>query len=226
VDQTPAVATAAVRELIAGPTQDEAAGVYGRRVERVGRLASAVPATTRLLGITIQSGLATVDLSREFESGGGSFSMGARLAQVVYTLTQFPTVERVNFRLDGQPVRVFSAEGLVLDRPATRDQFVDYLPAIFVDEPAWGGPVTDPLRVSGKANVFEASFLADLVNADTGAVLARKPVMASCGTGCWGDFEIRFSVPSEARNSNLLLRVWNGSARDGSPENVREYPLG
>ena len=36
----------------------------------------------------------------------GMFSLRGRLAQVVYTLTQFTTVDRVNFKLEGKPVKV------------------------------------------------------------------------------------------------------------------------
>jgi spore germination protein GerM len=53
-----------------------------------------VPADTRRLGLDISGGTATIDLSSEYQSGGGSPSMTARLAQVVYTLTQFPIVKR------------------------------------------------------------------------------------------------------------------------------------
>ena len=35
------------------------------------------------------------------ESGGGSASMIARLAQIVFTVTQFPTVREVDIALDG-----------------------------------------------------------------------------------------------------------------------------
>ena len=59
---------------------------------------SAIPAGTRLLGLSIAGQIATVDLSSEFESGGGATSVLGRLAQVVYTLTQFPTVTSVSSR--------------------------------------------------------------------------------------------------------------------------------
>lgn len=118
VPGTPDVAANALRELIAGPTAaEEAAG-----------LSSAVPPETLLLGVDIDQGLATVDLSKEFEMGGGSFNMLSRLAQVVYTLTQFPTVDGVSFRLDGQPVTVFSVEGIVLDGPVDRADYAGLLP--------------------------------------------------------------------------------------------------
>ena len=67
-------------------------------------MSSAIPAGTRLLGLTIKDGVATVDLSSEFESGGGSASATIRLGQVVYTLTQFPTVKSVVFQIDGRTV--------------------------------------------------------------------------------------------------------------------------
>lgn len=116
--ETPSVAGNAIRALISGPSGDE---------EDHG-LSSAVPANTLLLGLTIDDGLATIDLSREFETGGGSFSMLSRLAQVVYTLTQFDSVDRVQFRIDGEPVTVFSSEGIVLDEPVTRADFTSALP--------------------------------------------------------------------------------------------------
>lgn len=118
VPATPEVATEAIKALIAGPTPAEAeAG-----------LSSAVPTDTLLLGITIRDGKATIDLSKEFEAGGGSFGMIARLAQVVYTLTQFPTVESVEFWLDGRPVTVFSSEGLLLEDPVSRNDYLAALP--------------------------------------------------------------------------------------------------
>jgi spore germination protein GerM len=120
------VATAAIDALLAGPTAKE----------REAGLVSAVPGGTRLLGIGIRDGIATVDLTSEYQSGGGSHSMQLRLGQVVYTLTQFPTVQKVRFLLDGEPVNVFSSEGIVLEHPVGRSDYVNLLPAIEVSRPA------------------------------------------------------------------------------------------
>jgi germination protein M len=215
VPKTVAVATAAMNQLLEGPSADEHAGTPA--------MSSAIPEGTVLLGIKIEDGLATVDLSREFESGGGSFSMTARLAQVVYTVSQFPTVERVAFHLDGQPVEVFSGEGLVLDEPVSRDDYLDLLPLIFVDQPAWGAPAGNPARVQGIGAVFEATFHLALYDGD-GRVLAEPPfAMTDNGTG-WGRFDVSlpYSVDREQLGS---LVVWDFSAEDGSRQNIREYPV-
>ena len=84
-------------------------------------------------GLDIDDGTATVDLTSEYEAGGGSLSMTARLAQVVYTLTEFDTVHRVRFRLDGRPVDVFSGEGIVLDRAVGRKEYDELMPLIALD---------------------------------------------------------------------------------------------
>ncbi len=102
-----------------------------------------------------QDGVATADLSSEFESGGGSMSVFVRLGQVVYTLTQFPTIQSVVFEIEGRPATVFSGEGIVLDGPVGRDDYEDLLPAIFVDRPAYGAGLGNPARITGSANVFE-----------------------------------------------------------------------
>lgn len=213
VPETKAVATAALTALFEDPKGAELAGRPA--------MATAIPDGTRLLGVTIADGLATVDLSNEFESGGGSYSMQARLAQVVYTLTQFPTVEGVLFRIDGEPVTTFSSEGIVLDGPVDRADYRDFLPAIFVDRPAWGAAAGNPVDLRGLANVFEAMFRVQLLDGD-GDLLADEAVMATCGTGCWGGFltKVRYEVATAQYGT---LRVFEPSAKDGSPINVTEY---
>jgi spore germination protein GerM len=117
---TKAVARAALEALLAGPTKSEQATWPA--------ISTAIPRDTRLLGITVKDGVARVDLSREFESGGGTFSMTARLAQVVYTLEQFPTIDAVEFYIEGKRVTVFSSEGVILDGPQRLEDFDDLVP--------------------------------------------------------------------------------------------------
>jgi hypothetical protein len=211
VPATVAVARAATRQLLAGPTADEAAAGIG----------TAIPDGTTLLGVAIEDGVATVDLSREFESGGGSESMFLRLAQVVYTLTQFRTVDEVLFRLDGEPVTVFGGEGIVLDGPVGRADYRDQLPAIFIDRPAWGASLGNPGRVGGVANVFEATFRIELSDA-AGRTLVDRQVMASCGTGCWGTWSLSLDY-TVGQGQWGRLRVYNLSAKDGSVEDAVDY---
>lgn len=211
--KTQQVAAAAMAELLAGPTaEDEAAG-----------MSTAIPEGTEYLGTTIDQGVATIDLSGEFESGGGSFSMSARLAQVVYTLTQFPTVDFVIFTLDGEPVDVFGGEGIVMDRPVGRKDFEDLTPAIFVASPAVNDTVSSPLRVNGTANTFEAVFMLELLDKD-GTVLVEQVMIATSGSGTRGTFDETIEFDAQP-GSQLTLRVFENSAKDGSEVNVVEIPL-
>ena len=214
VPVTRAVATAAMHALLAGPTAAES----GER-----EITSAVPAGSRLLGLRVENGIATVDLSREFESGGGSMSIFVRLGQVVYTLTQFPTVDAVTFQVEGRTVTTFGSEGVILDGPQARSDYDDQLPWIFVDRPAFGAAPGNPARITGSANVFEAQFLVAILDG-SGRVLVEESVMATCGTGCRGTFDVtlRYDV---AKAQWGTLRVWVSSARDGQPEAVRDYPV-
>jgi hypothetical protein len=215
IPKTQAVATAAMGFLLDGPSDMEDPTRPA--------LITTIPDGTRLLGITIDDGIATVDLSREFESGGGSASVFGRLAQVVYTLTQFPTVDAVTFKLDGEPVTVFSGEGVLLDHPVGRADYTDQLPAIFVDRPAWGAAGGNPMRVTGLSNVFEATFRIAILDADDD-VLADVMAMATCGTGCWGTFDVTLPYTVESAQWGTL-RVYDLSAKDGTPENVTDYPV-
>jgi germination protein M len=215
VPRTQAVGAAAMAALLAGPNDAE----LGARPA----MYTVVPVGTRYLGLEIENGVATVNLSAEFESGGGSASVLGRLAQVVYTLTQFPTVQGVRFELDGTPITVFSGEGIVLDKPVGRADYTDFLPAVWVDRPAWGGVLGNPARIAGLANTFEAQFVAAIVDS-TGRTIAQQPVMASCGSGCWGAFDA--TIPYTIGSAQWgRLRVFEPSAENGQPIHVVEYPV-
>ena len=204
------VGAAAVRALLAGPTAAE---------QQTG-MTSAVPAGTRLRSLTISRGLAVVDLSGAFASGGGSFSMGARMAQLVTTLTQFPTVSQVRLWLDGTPATTLGGEGLVVDKPFGRADVEEWLPAILVDSPATGARITSPVRVRGSANVFEAVFVIEITDWD-GRIVATRRVTASSGTGTRGTFDVKIPYQVDREGAGEVI-VHSSSPKDGSRINVVE----
>jgi hypothetical protein len=210
----PAIGGAALNALFAGPSE----------LERGAGVSSAIPQGTRLLGLSIEDGLATADLSAEYESGGGSASMLMRLAQLTYTLTQFDTIDEVLFTLEGQPVgEFFSGEGIVIEDPMTRRDFADLLAPIVVAGPVVGQRVTSPITVSGTANVFEATVSISVLDAE-GNEIARAFTTATCGTGCRGDYSeaVEYDVD---RTQPGTVRVYESSAEDGRPINVVDVPV-
>ena len=146
------------------------------------------------LQLTIDNGAATVT---------GSELSPAALAQVVYTLTQFPTVKSVNGK--------------------TRKAVEPLVPAILVESPTAESTVSSPLRVTGNANTFEATFEYDLED-ENGKVLHHDFVTATSGSGERGTFD--FTVPFHvAREQDGALVVYESSAENGSHINVRRIPL-
>ena len=209
---TQAVGAAALRQLLAGPSTEE----------RAAGLGSEIPAGTELLGLSIADGVATVDLSKAFESGGGSTSMQLRVAQVVYTLTQFPTVKRVAFRIDGGPVEAIGGEGVVVDPPVGRAAFEDQTPTILVESPTPGEEVSSPLRVRGTANTFEATLNLRVLDA-SGKVLYDHFATATSGSGTRGtfdetiDFDVASDGPGRSSRTSTLPRTARRSTSSASP---------
>ena len=134
---------ALVRALIAGPSPDEAAAMNWSNVMHPG---------THLLGVSVEDGIVTINiasrldpvtgataddpyLSDWYPDGSFSYETGPglvplhRVSQLVFTVTQLPSVRGVQFKLDGQPVKARPENangtglGAALDRPATRDDY-------------------------------------------------------------------------------------------------------
>jgi hypothetical protein len=211
---TDRAAEAAVRELIEGPTN----------VEEEAGLTTDVPEETEVLGLELDETekLATVDLSAAFAPNGEDAEV-ARLAQVVFTLTQFPKIERVAIAVDGKPLALRDADGNPIDGPAGRDDYEHLLPLIFLESPAPGDTITSPVRLWGTANTFEATFIAEIHDAD-GERLAYEVVTATSGNGFRGTFDVSLSFDSKQAESGQVV-VYEISPRDSARENEVVVPV-
>ncbi len=127
----------------------------------------------------------------------------------MYTLTQFETVESVR----------------IGDKSYTRADFEDLTPAILVESPLPFEEVTSPLRVTGTANTFEATFQYELTDTD-GRIVDEDFVTATSGTGTRGTFDFttdEFTVPFDGVGA---LIVYELSAEDGQTRlHLVEIPL-
>jgi len=148
--------------------------------------------------------------------------MQARVAQVVATLTRFPTIERVGFRLDGEDVDAIGGEGVVVDPPVGRLDIEEQTPQILVESPLPGDTVSSPIRVSGTANVFEATVSFEVRDA-ADAVIDESFTTATSGTGTRGTFEHVLDVPDV--HGPVTIVAFEASAEDGSPLHVARVPV-
>jgi germination protein M len=204
VPQTEAVGTAALEALLAGPTAEET---------DLG-LSSTIPLGTKVLGLNVDDGVATVDLSPEFEPLRDEASIAASLAQITFTLTQFSTVEHVWVAVQGEPIGS-QAE------PLTRDAVTDLTPLILVEHPAVGETVTSPIPVSGTASVFEATLRIRLEGPD-GESLWEDTVTASEGAPGRGTFAV--AIPFAATGPGKIV-AFSPSAEDGSEQHTFEVEV-
>jgi hypothetical protein len=162
---------------------------------------TAIPRDRELVSVAIEAGVARVNLD-------GAISDRRALAQIVYTLTQFPTVKRV--AINGGP-------------PLGRAAFEDQTPAILVESPLPGEAVESGFEASGTANTFEATFQYELRDS-ADRVVAKDFVTATSGSGTRGTF--RFSVSYELGSPERgRLVVFEISAADGSRTNESSIPL-
>jgi germination protein M len=211
---TPEVATGALNELFTGLTPYE---------NDLGH-SSEIPVETRLLGITLQDdGTAVVDLSPDFEAGGGSFSMQMRVAQVVFTLTQFDTVDQVRIQIDGQDVEAIGGEGVMVNEPLTRGDFEDLSPAILLESPTPGEVISSPIELRGTSNTFEANMQIEIIDS-AGEVVYRDFATATSGTGTRGTFDETIEVDIQNEGFGTIV-MFEESAQDGSRINIIEVPV-
>jgi hypothetical protein len=174
-------------------------GLLRPTVEHVPQTTAVAAAALGALGlaanVSIADGTATVALDNATQD---------QAAEIVYTLTQFASVNRVD---------VGGRTGL------TRDDFASYVPPIMVESPAAGAEVPGTFHVSGTASVFEATLVVQLVR--NGKVILKQSVTASEGAPGRGTFDITVqATPGEA-----TIAAFSPSAADGTPQHEVDVPV-
>jgi hypothetical protein len=191
---TQAVARTALQQLLAGLTDGErrlgfTTGVGPNRIER----------------LTISNGVATLDTAERLRQG-------PELAQIVYTLTQFPTIKRVSVVLETNDAVELS-----------RTDFEDLTPPILIESPTPGAVVESPIGVRGTANTFEATLYLDLVK-DGRKLVSQQLVTASSGSGTRGTFAAKLRYDLDAPGPATLV-AYEIDASSGKRTHVVELPL-
>jgi hypothetical protein len=186
VPNTPAVGQAALDSLRAGPIAGERADGLSTAIGRL-----------RLSGLSVRGG----------EADLGPLTHVSQLAeaQIVYTLTQFPTVRKVRIGDD------------VLDR----SDLEDVTPVILVESPLPGETVSSPVIVRGTSNTFEATMRVEVRRGSD--VLVAETVTASSGSGERGTFAATLDVA--ASPGPVMLVAFEPSAENGEPLHTVTIPL-
>lgn len=109
------IARAAVSLAIDSPLTREETAYYG--------VYPVIPEGTGILGIDIRNGTAVIDFSRDLLNYGTAWSERNIIAAVVYTLTEFDTVDKVRILINGYPVGVLKY-GTDLSEPLRREDMM------------------------------------------------------------------------------------------------------
>jgi len=148
-------------------------------------------------GVTIADGTAKVDFPD---------ATTQQAAEIVYTLTQYSTVQHVD---------VGARTGLT-----RADIDPSYLPQISVESPGVSASVPKTFHVTGTAQVFEATFVVELKIANRVAV--KQTVTASEGAPNRGTFDVAITSPASGAAE---IVAYEPSAENGQPLHTVRVPI-
>jgi len=106
----------ALNQLLVGPTSTEDNSDYS----------SSIPGGVKILSVSIKNGVAYINFNSQFEFGTGTKIMNSRVYQVVFTATQFSTVNKVQIFLEGKGKTNFAGEGVDLSHPLSRRASLEF----------------------------------------------------------------------------------------------------
>lgn len=112
VEKSDSPLTQAINQLLMGPQDGD------------GDCETFIPEGTRLLGASVKNGVATLNFSEQFEFNRiGRDGIYGQLKQVVWTATEFNTVQSVLFLIEGKQKPYIGSEGIEIGGPISRRSF-------------------------------------------------------------------------------------------------------
>jgi len=106
--------SSAIRALLRGPNADELNA----------SIQTLVPTGTQLLSAYVQNRVAFLNFSEEFQFNTlGTEGLKAQLRQIVFTATEFETVESVQILINGKHVQYLGGDGFFVGKPIGRNAF-------------------------------------------------------------------------------------------------------
>ena len=102
----------AIKELISAPTKWEKSKGF----------TSEIPLGTKLLSIRVSSNSIMIDLSSNFESGGGAESTYMRIKQIIKTANANSSVPTYLY-INGKQANVIGGEGIMIKQPLNERSF-------------------------------------------------------------------------------------------------------
>ncbi|MFP4376467.1 MAG: GerMN domain-containing protein [Spirochaetales bacterium] len=106
--------TETINELLAGPSSSELEN----------GLLNLIPQGSRLLSAAVRDGVAYLNFNQEFRFNNlGAEGTVGQLMQIIYSSTEFPTVQRVQFLIEGEQLDYLGGDGIFVGEPLGRDAF-------------------------------------------------------------------------------------------------------
>ena len=182
------------------------------------------PARAQVRSLALSAGTATVDWSADVleNPGVGSGAEVVAVQQIVYTLTAFPSIQRVRFLVEGKRTGAASngsdigswwGHGTYTSRPLTRGE--NELEPVTVWSPDEGAHVRRTFTVTGEASTFEAAVGLRLVDPN-GHEAQRTSALASIGAPGRGSWSHVFTIPASSPGGSWILEAFDSSEQDGS----------
>ncbi len=201
------VATSAVTELLTG-------------VPRYVDTARPFPSGTRLLGLGVEAGTATVNLSRR--AVGADSGDGYALQALVWTVTQVPQVKRVVVEVEGRDAGVVDGQPLarllgvgVGGRQLVRDRAARLAP-ILLAEPAPSGAVEGSRVVARGQARIAAGTVGLRLRDPTGQIVSQGYAALPSETSTWATFSGALTFVPPANPQLWTVEAFETNPTDAS----------